>query len=253
MATPRFLITVAATALVLQSLSFLNAPGQISSRSFHGTLAASASASQTVYTPPLRPKPILRTDSTGSRGCFQKDQPAQLSLLVPERHIGETVSARPSFFWYLENARVAKFALVEFGVAKPLFEKTLEADKAGIMRVDLPPDAPELAVGKEYRWSVTVACNPNRPSDYVAFNQSFVARVAPTSDLSRQLAAAKTTLERARTYAQKGLWYEALGSLSDASEKDPNAYNEMLLMLDQEGLTKVTKYARKNAQAINLR
>jgi hypothetical protein len=163
------------------------------------------------------------------------------------------VSARPSFFWYLENAKVARFALVEFGVAKPLFEKTLQADKAGIMRVDLPQDAPELAVGKEYRWSVTVACNSDRPSDYVAFNQSFVERVAPSPGLSQQLARAKTTLERARAYAQNGLWYDALGSLSDASEKDPSARNEMLFMLDQVGLTRVTGFARRNDQAMKFR
>ncbi|QZZ20269.1 DUF928 domain-containing protein [Leptothermofonsia sichuanensis E412] len=253
MATPRFLITSATAALVLQSFSFLNATEPASSNPFPLTLAAPASAAQTVYTPPLRPKPIFRTDSTGSRGCFQKDKPAQLSLLVPERHIGQTVSARPSFFWYLENAKVARFALVEFGVAKPLFEKTLQADKAGIMRVDLPQDAPELAVGKEYRWSVTVACNPNRPSDYVAFNQSFVERVAPSPGLSQQLARAKTTLERARAYAQNGLWYDALGSLSDASEKDPSARNEMLFMLDQVGLTRVTGFARRNDQAMKFR
>ncbi len=253
MATPRFLITSTAAALALQSFSFLNAPIQTPSAFNPLGLAAPALAAKTTYRPPLRPRPTLRTDGTGSRGCYQKNQPVLLSLLVPERHVGQTVSARPSFFWYLENAKFAKFALVETGVPKPLLEKTLQASRAGIMRVELPKDAPELAVGKEYRWSVTVLCNPNRPSDVVSYTQSFIERVAATSELTRQLGSAKSDLERARIYAQSGLWYDTLSVLSAASEKDPIARSEMLSLLEQVGLSNVTKQARKNEQAAKLR
>ncbi|WP_421657325.1 DUF928 domain-containing protein [Leptothermofonsia sp. ETS-13] len=253
MATPRFLITSTAVALALQSFSFLNAPIQTPSASNYLGLAAPALAAQTVYRPPLRPRPLIRTSGTGSRGCYQKNQPIQLSLLVPERHVGQTVSARPSFFWYLENAKVAKFTLVEPGVPKPLLEKTLQVSGAGIMQVELPENAPELAVGKEYRWSVTVLCNPNRPSEVASYTQSFIERVASTPELIKQLGNAKSDLERARIYAQSGLWYDTLSALSTASEKDPIARSEMLSLLDQVGLSNVTKQARKNEQAANLR
>lgn len=254
MATPRFLVTSAAAALVVQSFSFLNAPSHVATQ-VSNTLgfALTAAAAQTVYRPPMRPRPTERTATTGSRGCYGKSQPVLLSLLVPERHVGQTISARPSFLWYLENASVAKFALVEQGVPKPLFEQTIAADKAGIMQVDLPKTAPELAVGKEYRWSVTVACNTKRPSDYVAYNQSFIERVATPAELPKQLKAAKTDLEKARVYSQAGLWYDSLASLSQASRKDPSARNEMYSLLNQVGLNDVISQVRKTEQAANLR
>jgi len=43
-------------------------------------------------------------------------------------------------------------------------EKQLQTKVAGVIRLNMPEDLPELVPGREYRWSVELLCNPERPS-----------------------------------------------------------------------------------------
>lgn len=55
------------------------------------------------------------------------------------------------------------FTLTEARSRQLMFQKRLKADKAGIVRLELPQSAPEMAVGKEYRWMRRLVCNEKRP------------------------------------------------------------------------------------------
>jgi hypothetical protein len=263
MAAPRFsnstmvkrssAICIGALSLMtLQATSPLNVP---LSSPFHsiGLIAATAqTASQSVrYTPPKRGG-FKRSDGTGSRAeaarVCGKVATVPLTLLAPSDHIGQTISARPTFFWYLADKQTVTFKLVEPGVRKPLLTKTVRVEKPGIVPLELPKDAPELALNKDYRWSIAVVCNTDENSEE-GFELSFIRRVAQTPELSRQLATAKSDQSRAQIYASQGLWYDALATLSQASAADPknrSVHNSLVSLLDQIGLTKVVDQERKH-------
>lgn len=203
------------------------------------------------YNPPTRPGP-KRTAGTGSRGCSVGETSVVLTPVVPSGHIGQTSFDRPSFFWHQSATKLVHFTLVEPGVPKPLFEKTVRPGKAGMVRLDLPEQAPKLAVGKEYRWTIGVVCNPNRPSETLSYTQSWIARADLSTALKQQLTGAKTDSARARLYAEAGMWYDAMAILSkavDANPKNTAAQSDLIALLDQVGLSGLTPQLQKSSQA----
>jgi len=119
------------------------------------------------YTPTDRPKP-QRTQGGGSRGCINS-QPVSLKLLVPQDHTAFTANSHPTFSWYVSNvpSMPMEIALVEEGIAQPMLVKRLTVKNAGLLQFKLPPEIPGLEVGKEYRWTVSLFCNPERPSQSI--------------------------------------------------------------------------------------
>jgi hypothetical protein len=137
---------------------------------------------------------------------------------------------------------------VESGVAEPIFVQQIQIQKAGIVRMEMPKNLPELVPGKEYRWSVSLIRNDNRRSDDT-FAQSWIKPVPETPELKQQLAAAKSDRERASIYAQAGLWYNALNALSTAqaaNPTDPSIREDFLSLLAQAGLTEVVVQERQH-------
>jgi len=118
--------------------------------------------------------------------------------------------------------------------------------------MELPKDLPELVAGRKYGWSVTLVCNPRRPSANPYF-YSWIERVAATPALDQQLTAAtlpsgnaspETLRKRALIYAQAGLWYNSLADISTAVTANPNnssVQEDFLDLLAQVGLTEVAK------------
>jgi hypothetical protein len=160
------------------------------------------------YEPPNRGMPKT-TQGTGSRGCTLSE-PVTVTLLVPNDHNGQTISGRPTFFWHVSDKTSVpvEFALVEPGVTKPLFVQRMPVQKGGIMEVQLPQDAPELVSGRKYRWSVSLLCNTNRPSNNV-FVTSWIERVPAKPELTQQFWNGKSERERAGIYAASRLWEQS--------------------------------------------
>src|SRR5919202_511394 len=122
------------------------------------------------YVPPYRGTP-RRTQGTGSRGGDESET-LILKLLVPNDHTGQTLSGHPTFSWYVSEIpeEPVEFALVESGVAQPIFVQQLQLDKAGIIELEMPKNLPELVPGKEYRWSVSLVSNAEAGAWYDALN-----------------------------------------------------------------------------------
>ncbi len=225
MPTFRPLQTIAASvslALVIQGVSgFL--PSSVESPVGSMSLVPSAIAKSGKginYTPPGTLKRAIRTGGTGSRGCAQLGRVTVMPL-VPSNHIGQTQAARPTFLAYVSGAQSVEFALTEPKVEKPLLVQTVTPDANGIVRVQLPETAPELAIGKDYRWAIAVVCNPNRRSNDV-YAQSWIQRTATTPEFAKKLTAATSGLEQARLYANAGFWYDAIASLTQTLNTNPN-------------------------------
>jgi len=173
-----------------------------------------------VYRPPMLGKPA-QTVGGGSRGTADK-VPA-LFVVTPD-HVGQTASAQPSLFWFIDRVPDAstriEFTLLDQEGVEPLVETSLETpQRAGIYRIRLADYGVHLTPGTEYEWSVALVLDPNeRSKDIVA--TGWIDRV----DISDQLASRLESEGHDRTaavYADAGLWYDALAALSDQIDRNP--------------------------------
>jgi uncharacterized protein DUF928 len=155
----------------------------------------------------------------GSRGIG--DSTISVDVLAPD-DVGLTTQEQPSLFWYQSKPAKAKFelTLLQENKVKPLVQVTAERSlTAGIQRVRLADHGVKLSPGVEYQWVVALITDPdNRSSDLIA--SGVIKRIEPSSELKKKIAAA-TPDSLPGIYAEGGIWYDALTSLSDRIDADP--------------------------------
>jgi hypothetical protein len=168
------------------------------------------------YTPPPDRTRPQRTQGGGSRGC-PNIKPVALQLLVPNDHTARTTQSHPTFAWSLSDVPSVpvQFTLTESKATQPILVKELPVKRSGIMQFTLPPDVSGLQVGKEYRWTVALVCNADRPSQN-SYARAWIERVEPTARLTQILATAVSAETQAQGYAWEGFWYDALAALLNA-------------------------------------
>lgn len=181
------------------------------------------------FKPPKRGIPGRREGGGTRDGSACVQDANRLTVLVPQTNLGLTTAAYPRFFWFMPQTR-AKF--VEFSLYEA--DENLE-DKAivytttfsitgspGVASLKLPESStlPPLAVGKDYRWSIAIVCNPNdRKRDI--FAEGWVQRIKPETALSDKLSKANPSA-RVDLYAENGIWFETLNTLADLRCTSPN-------------------------------
>jgi len=216
--------TLTTVTIVSMALMFSVAAGAADEKASDGTSQA-ANAQKTakaparpVYQPPKLDKPA-RTVGGGSRGS--KDKVPALFVVAPE-HVGQTTSESPSLFYFIDRVpdpsiRV-EFTLLDEDSVEPLVDTVLPTPKrAGVHRIRLADHGVTLAAGSEYEWSVSLVLDPNeRSKDIVA--TSWIDRVPASGELKSRLASEGST---AAVFAEEGLWYDAIGALSDQIDDDP--------------------------------
>lgn len=196
------------------------------------------------YTPPKLPSRgrLRSTQGAASRGS-EEVAVVQVKLLAPTDHIGQTTSGHPSFFWYVSGSSrfPIEFALFERGVAKPIFVQQMSVKQAGIIKLEMPQNLPQLQPGKDYRWSISIVQFPTMIS-LNPISQSFVTRVNLTSDQAKQLNSITSSRDRASFYADAGIWYDALEAIAtDYLNKptNPTLRADLVTLLNQIGLPQV--------------
>ena len=171
-----------------------------------------------IYRPAKGKAPAARVTG-GSRGSG--DATITLDVLAPDE-TGLTTQEQPSLFWYQSKPAKARFelTLVEEDKVKPVLQVAVDrASAAGIQRLRLADHGVKLALGVEYQWVVALVTDPdNRSSDLVA--SGFIKRVEPAPELKAKIAAASPA-SRPAVYAEAGIWHDALGSLSDLIDAQP--------------------------------
>lgn len=236
-------LAVATTTVAsLQLIGSVTPPGTFLS-SADLSFIAPALANTPQYVPPNVGVP-RSTTAGGSRGCL-KSIPISITLLLPNNHIGQTVVERPTFSWYVSNPTAAsvpmQFTLVESGVASPLLVKSFEADKTGLIQLELPKTAPELQPKHRYRWTVSLTCNAKRPSENI-YATGRIERVSITNEQAKAIKEANSDSERAQAYARSGLWYDAFAAVSKAyqtNRSDRSTSESFFSLLNQVGLNQV--------------
>ncbi len=142
----------------------------------------------------------------GSRGCpGSSDSDIPLTLLAPKTFVGKTTAKRPMLAFYMSDSQNVRFRLAEFISDKEV--KTIGKPQeisaiAGINKLKLPTDYPELTAGKKYLWQITLYCEGGNP---IIGRAEF--DVVPQSFSKTRFS---TIHESVKHYAENDLWYEAL-------------------------------------------
>lgn len=182
------------------------------------TASTAAEASTPVYKPPLRGAPGGRVGgSTRSAGL----PVLAVSVLAPD-HTGLTTSEHPSLYWHISSTSTApvEITVLNARAIKPLMQIFLPAPvPAGIHRIRLADHGIRLQPGIAYRWYVAVVQNANRRSKDLLAGGA-IERVAADEALNAVLAKA-SPLDTSARYAEAGLWYDAIASLSTLIESAP--------------------------------
>ena len=201
-------------------------------------------AATLVYKPPFRGAPRVRIGG-GTRGMG--DEQATLEVLVPE-HTGLTITAQPSLYWFTSGGSAARFefALIDDEGINPLLEKTLDfAAEQGVQRLSLAEHGITLKPDQEYEWSVALVADPNqRSGDIISGGR--IQRVEPSAALKSKLSGANKS-QLASIYAEEGIWYDALASISDLIAADPGNASlraQRAALLDQVGLAAAAEHDR---------
>jgi hypothetical protein len=187
------------------------------------------------YRPPMPATPKMRVDGH-VRGT--DDAVLTLTVLAPE-HVGLTTKEQPSLYWFQSKAVTTRFELTitEKKAIKPLLEARLEMSSGGVQRLRLSDYKISLVEGVEYRWSVAMVVDPeNRSSDVVA--SGAIKRVKPTETLLQRLKAAPAS-DVPYIYADEGVWYDSLETLSelvDARPQDAKLHEIRAIYFMQVGL-----------------
>lgn len=211
--------------------------------------AAPVKRSLLKYTVPAGATTGGRIDGDGgSRGTEDKDKLPAIFALVPNQ-TALTTREQPTLFWYQASGANTRFELtvIEPKSAKPLLKLITEkSDKTGIHRVSLAKQNVTLQPGITYKWTVAwVPKEDNRSLNVVAGGS--IQRVAADAKLTAALEGAPLA-DQANAFAQSGIWYDALESLSNAIEAAPEDKDLRTMradLLDQAGLKVAAASERK--------
>ncbi|HBL11932.1 MAG TPA: hypothetical protein DD379_11085 [Cyanobacteria bacterium UBA11162] len=134
-----------------------------------------------------------------------------------------TVVTHPTFLVYVPetSAKAVEFILEDpDGVELYRIGMNLK-NTPSIVSIGLPATAPELEIGKDYKWIVAMVCQSPSPED--PFAEGLVRRIQPDSALSRlENAKHLEPLEQVAVYAKLGIWYEASAKLAALQNTQPN-------------------------------
>jgi Domain of Unknown Function (DUF928) len=225
-----------ATAALLASLNLVALPlAPVSAQAIADTQAEIApvktktKGGKVVYVPPKNVGTPKNTVGGLARGECREVR--CLMALIPNNdsgfdHFPQTVSTHPTFFFNAPKfSGQAEFRLYEVSVnasPKRIYKTSFPINtQPGIISFRMPQDAPELRVGKFYRWEFTWNNASNSKCT------GLVRRVGLDRTVSQQLEKAKP-IEKAAIYAKAGIWYETLEALAEGRRDRPEASDLMV-------------------------
>lgn len=173
-----------------------------------------------------KPRPGRKRTQARKPGGYRGDScdlPSQdpVTLIVPKDHIPLTASEHPTFFWYVNTiSHPIRFTIYEPGQPTPLYVRDITPTAPGIVALRLPKTKDGLKIGKQYRWTVSVICNRKRPSENI-YTKAWIERVGNSNTLSNSSCLS--------SYAQLGIWYDALSCQSESTEEFWSLLNQVQL------------------------
>jgi hypothetical protein len=207
---------------------------------------------QPFYVPPQLPASKQGVPKGRIGGGTRSDgDPLTLAPLAPN-HVGLTAQAQPSLFWYLSSSTTSSIEVVIKDPQKiaPLFVTRFHPPSTpGIQRVRLSEYDVSLAIGVPYHWFAVLIPDPTqRSKDIVARGR--IERIKLSEALHTRLAQAREG-DAPALYAEAGLWYDALATLSDlieATPQDAQFRQQRAALLEQVGLLEAATYDKQRVK-----
>jgi len=199
-----------------------------------------------VYKPPKRGAPGGRVG-----GATRGDREANLNVevLAPDKVRGLTSRAQPDLYWYLSKPTTVpiEFTLIDEEAVEPLLEIRLpQPSTGGLQRIRLSDYGIHLKDDKMYRWSIALVMDgEHRSKDIMAGAR---IQLALPSEIPTDHLAGADPFHATFIHAEAGLWYDAIASVSEAIQSDPEQeqYRDMRAgLLEQVGLEVVANADRK--------
>ncbi|NEP12118.1 MAG: DUF928 domain-containing protein [Symploca sp. SIO2C1] len=168
-----------------------------------------------------------------------------MTSLLPSSQQGLTVATHPTFWVYIPqtSAPQAHFTLKDEN-NRGVYQTRLPIKKAGrILSISLPKDKSPLEVGKTYRWSVALICQPTQTDIPIVGGK--VKRVESNSALMSHQSVGTSSellLEEAVSYGKEGYWYDMLNNLAKLRQTHPDdniITTNWINLLNSEGLEKL--------------
>lgn len=201
------------------------------------------------YSPPKGMNMPVKREGGATRGTGDKGP--YLAVLVPN-HTGLTLNNQPSLFWYIsEPVKVrVEITLINESSVEPILEIVLdESNKQGVRRLNLSDHGIRLKPNVEYQWFVSIVPDTEQRSKDISAT-GMITQVESSLPFKEKMAKSEG-IEKPAVYAQEGLWYDALASLSeliDANPRDKAFLEERIALLEQVGLKTVAEHERKRLQ-----
>jgi Domain of Unknown Function (DUF928) len=200
-----------------------------------------------IYKPPLGGGRQGRVEG-GARGA--PDRAVLLAVLTPDEP-GLTTKEQPSLYWYISQPTTfpIEVTVTENQAVKPLLEARITSpSQAGIQRIRLTDYGVRLKTGSLYRWYIALVPDSTRSKDILA--GGLIERIELAEALRARLNQASTA-ELPFVYADEGIWYDALSSISDTIDADPNNSNlraQRASLLEQVRLQEIADFDRQAAR-----
>jgi len=202
-----------------------------------------------VFNPPDDDQP-LTSSGGGSRGrnCPGDATEASPYLIpvVPQDFAGLTTQTRPSILVYVGETHASKafFSIKDDQQQNHYYTSLDLPPEPGIIRINLPEDAPELGIDQNYSWYFALMCNEQlRPDSPLVAGQ--IKRVAlDPSVLSPALDEENPLVNQAVLYSEAGIWYETANILATLRQAEPDnraiaqAWENLLTTAGLEAISK---------------
>lgn len=198
------------------------------------------------YSPPPDLGTPTRTESGSTRPSGPEKCPSDrnapnppLAALMPKNaNVALTLAARPTFFFYIPqtSARKAKFVLQVYKGKENLdanpdvnedgYQSVYTDDNLtipngpGVISFTPKENAPQLEVGKNYRWVFQIQCGADNSGQTLTVEGS-IWRTQLRPSVASQLQKVPPR-DRAKLYRQYKIWHEALTSLAELRRSNPN-------------------------------
>jgi hypothetical protein len=239
------LIAIASCIIGLTPGSFCSGPGDcgLLSRASGATILQAQEGDLLTYpsqSGTRKPKARIEGMTRGPEG----HNPLVLPL-VPD-HVGLTIASQPALYWYLSKPTTSPiiFVLVDTRSIQVVHDITLSPQpQPGVQFVRLKDFGIVLEPNVQYRWYITVVIDAESPSRDIV-SGGLVERVHPALDMPHG-PPPTSDIASVRFYAENGLWYDALASISDLISAAPD--NRLLRrqrasLLQQVGLQEVADW-----------
>jgi hypothetical protein len=181
------------------------------------------------FRPPSRGNTPSTTGGASRTGPKAPGSAAKSGIiaLLPEKALGGlTTSKQPVLWLSLSNVQADKMVVEVLENGEKFASSTVTMPVSnGLVRINLTPaNSPALKVGEKYSWSVTFPCESGLNCQQGVESPEVTGWITRSTLNARQekaIGQATTPREKAAIYADAGIWYDSIATLSTLRGENP--------------------------------